>query len=101
MSKFDIAKCHANLIQKTQDPLAAIKLQNCATNASALGKMLAATASKETVNLINNKLLSAWPGDEIELIAGTPEFLVALTSILYQSCIEFAVKTAKEDLVSA
>jgi len=93
MSEFDFKKAFVRLIERTKDPIAAIKLQEAYKYANLVGKMLAYTTNIEAVTAYRDVLLSGWDDDEINKVCAKPEFLIAVAGIFAQALVEYAVAT--------
>jgi hypothetical protein len=93
-SEFDFKRAFVKLIERTEDPIGPIKLQECHRWVEAVGKMLARPELKEEATIYTKALTSYWPDDdELNKICGSPGFIVALCLLLSQSLVEYAKET--------
>lgn len=77
---FDIRKAMINAIEKTGDPLAAIKLQEAHKHAEAVGQMLVSMGDRVAVESITRRLLSKF--SDKELNEANANFVIALCGCL-------------------
>jgi hypothetical protein len=93
-SEFDFKRAFVKLIERTEDPMAPIKLQEAHKYVDLAAKMLVNTVDKDEVRTYKDALLSFWPDEgELEAICGKPAFIIAVSAILVQSLIEYAKET--------
>jgi hypothetical protein len=91
---FDFKRAFATLVQRTEDPLGPIKLQEAYRWADRVGKMLAHTTKLSEVITYRDALLSFWPdNDELNKICGSPAFVMAVAGIFSQALVNYARET--------
>jgi len=85
MTKPTIGELQAAIIKRTQDPLAAVKIERCASAIETLGALLSGITNKQAVNACSKALMDLWTDEELDLLSGKPEFVVALCAMLTES----------------
>jgi len=93
----DIRKAVAKLIETTEDPTAPIKLNQLYGAADKVGRMLAVKASKDKVDTIKGLMLKQWNEDNIDDVAYSPEFIIALCAMLCQSLVGYTNKLTGDE----
>lgn len=78
-------------IEKTEDPLAPIKLEKAYNGAISVGMMFAGTGDQARVEHFSRLLLNAFPND-MDVTASDPDFICALAS-LFATSIEYFGKS--------
>lgn len=78
----DIKAAWAYLMKLTNDPLAPIHLQNTYAQADKLGQCLAGCANQAQAQAIKDRLLSDFEDPELDDLTATPEFIIAVASLL-------------------
>lgn len=85
----DIRTKFVKAIEATQDPLAAIKLQEAYSRCSDVGRLMASIADKAKTIEFSDKLLKSFP-DEMDHIARDPSFICALAGLLSNALVEYS-----------
>jgi hypothetical protein len=85
-----LKKAWPALIKVTNDPTAPMKMQKAYAAVDAVGRMLASSGTNaELVRKYHDTLVVGFTDDEIEVIATTPEFLIALASSFCTAMIHY------------
>jgi hypothetical protein len=88
MPDFNFKRAFVTLIEQTGDPTAPIKLQELHKYAEAVGQMLVPVGSLAAVEEHTKKLLSQYPeGNTLDQTAASPDFMIALCSLVTQATI--------------
>lgn len=87
---FDIKKATIKLMEATENPLAAIIVQDAHSRATALARILVPLAKKEDVDSFCEELLTMFPKDDA--YASDPAFIIALCSLLASAITEYVLK---------
>lgn len=86
--RFDIKRAMCNAIEIYEHPLAGIILDQAYGKVNQLGKMLSAKVDKAMVHEYTKRLMEGFSDEELNRIAGKPEFVVAVASMLSESLIK-------------
>lgn len=84
----DIGRLFTRTIERTINPLAPLILQEASTSCSKIGRLMAPLGTKAATDAHADKLLSAYP-KEMDAVAGSPDFIIALTALLDAALVQF------------
>lgn len=76
-------------IERTGDPFAPIKLEEAYKACSSVGKLFAHISDLQTTQAMSDRLLKDFP-DEMDNIACDPNFICALSGLLYEALAQYA-----------
>lgn len=87
----DIRKLMTSAIERTENPVAPIIMQEAYSAVNKLAKLMTPIAeSQAEVEIYSERLLREFSDAELNKIGGDPAFVIALCALLTQSLIEFA-----------
>lgn len=90
---FDFKKAIVGAIERTSDPVAAVKLQEAYKWITLVGKMLTVEADKQRVIEYSQRLLKDMPDAELDI--ANANLIIALCGILAEALIRFGTDCAK------
>lgn len=85
---FDIKRAWANAIQITGNPLAPVLMQEAYSRTEQLGELLVPCADRDKAAEYLKRLTIDFTDEEFNKIAGEPEFIIALASMLSTSLVK-------------
>lgn len=95
----EIGEMQKRLIERTQNPLASILVQDAATSVRKLhiNLLIEEGSTKEKVKELTERMSSVFGSEEeLNKIAKTPEFVSALCLMLYTSIQEFVISKTQD-----